>query len=319
MTGDWDIPTEVSVPIKPDDDGFTGRECPAAECEGYFKIECGTGLKGANLPCHCPYCGHTASHDHFWTRAQIAFAKSVAMREVDQALRREFKKLEFDYPAQGMFGIGISMKLEDSAPVPLRHYREKRLETEVICDACTQRYAIYGVFAYCPDCGAHNSQQILSKNLDLAIKELDLALQVDSGDLAEHLIADSLENVVSAFDGFGRETARVNAHRASDAARAMNLSFQNLAGVRTNLQTLFGFDIAAALETDEWQLAIRCFNKRHLLAHRMGVIDQKYIDATVDPAAVIGRRVAITSDDVRNLVEVVRRLGEHLARKAAGK
>jgi len=315
MTDDWDIPTEISIPIKPDDDGFTGRECPVTKCEGYFKIECGTGSKGEDLPCHCPYCGHTASHDHFWTKEQIAFARSVAMREVDQALRRELKKFEFDHPAQGMFGIGISMKLEDGAPIPLRHYREKRLETEVVCDQCTLRYAIYGVFAYCPDCGAHNSRQILSKNLEMAIKELDLASKVDSTDLSEHLIADSLENVVSAFDGFGREITRVSASKATDASRAANLSFQNLAGTQTNLQALFGFDIAAALDNDEWELAIRCFNKRHLLAHKMGIIDKRYVDATNDPTAVVGRRIVIAPEEVRDLVGVVQRLGEHLAQE----
>lgn len=313
MTRDWDIPEEISVPIKPDEDGFTGRECPQEECEGYFKIEFGTGLEGEGLPCHCPYCGHTAGHDQFWTKEQIEYAKSVAMRQITGAVRRELKKLEFDYPARGMFGIGMSMKLKPGAPVPLRNYREKRLETEVVCDQCTLRYTIYGVFAYCPDCGAHNSRQILSKNFDLAIKELDLAQEVEANDLAEHLIADSLENVVSAFDGFGREITRVNAQKADDPARAAKLSFQNLAGVRTNLQALFGFDLAGDVSPDAWQLAVRCFNKRHLLAHKMGVVDQKYIDATNDPSAVVGHRTTITADEVRRLVDVVRTLGDHLS------
>jgi hypothetical protein len=34
---------------------------------------------------------------------------------------------------------------------------------------------IYGVFGYCPDCGEHNSLQILDKNLELVIKMLDMA------------------------------------------------------------------------------------------------------------------------------------------------
>ena len=318
MSRDWDIPDQISVPIKPDEDGFIGRECPQEECEGYFKIECGTGLEGEGLPCHCPYCGHTAGHDHFWTKEQIEYAKSVAMREIDAAMRRELKQLECNYPARGMFGIGISMKLEPGAPVPLRHYREKRLETEVVCDQCTLRYTIYGVFAYCPDCGAHNSRQILSKNLDLAVKELDLAQQVDANDLAEHLIADSLENVVSAFDGFGREVVRVHAPKSNDPARAANLSFQNLAGVKANLQALFGFDLPGGITSDEWKLAVRCFSKRHLLAHKMGVIDQKYIDATNDPAAIVGRRIVITADEVRGLIDAVRKLGETLARRLSG-
>jgi len=145
-----------------------------------------------------------------------------------------------------------------------------------------------------------------------------LAQQVDANDLAEHLIADSLENVVSAFDGFGCEIVRVHASKSSDPARAANLSFQNLAGVKTNLHTLFGFDLAGGITADEWGLAVRCFNKRHLLAHKMGVIDQKYIDATNDPAAIVGRRIVITADEVRGLIDAVRKLGEALARRLSG-
>ena len=54
---------EMQISVPKDDDGFTGRECPA--CEKLFKIELGTGLQGAGLPCHCPYCGHTAGQDQF--------------------------------------------------------------------------------------------------------------------------------------------------------------------------------------------------------------------------------------------------------------
>jgi len=63
---------------------------------------------------------------------------------------------------------------------------------------------MYGVLGWCPDCGAHNSLQILSKNLELSRKELSLAETLDT-EMAEHLVGDALENVVSAFDGFGRE------------------------------------------------------------------------------------------------------------------
>ena len=64
---------DISIAIQRDEDGFVGRECPNPDCEGYFKIVLGTGLKGENLPCHCPYCGHKALHDHFWTKDQIEY------------------------------------------------------------------------------------------------------------------------------------------------------------------------------------------------------------------------------------------------------
>ena len=309
MSRNSDFPDKVSVPIQADEDGFTGRECPNEDCEGYFKIEFGTG--------HCPYCGHTANHDHFWTKEQLEYAKSVAMRQFTKAVHRELKRMEFNIPARGPFGIGVSMKVKEGPLLPLRYYREKQLETEVVCSKCTLHYSIFGVFAYCPDCGVHNSRQILSKNLELAIRELNLAQQVDTEDLKAHLIDDSLENVVSAFDGFGRELVRVHANKVSEPEKARSLSFQNLAGVRTALQTLFGFDLAAAVEPSEWDAAIRSFNKRHLLAHKMGVVDQRYLDATGDNTTTVGRRIAITADEVRLLVDVAMKLGDHLVREVS--
>ena len=63
--------TSISILISEDEHSFTGRECPQPDCEGYFTIAFGTGLEGDGLPCHCPYCGHVAGHDQFWTKAQI--------------------------------------------------------------------------------------------------------------------------------------------------------------------------------------------------------------------------------------------------------
>ena len=130
------------------------------ECESYFKIQPDTGLKGENLPRHCPYCGHAAGPDKFFTKAQVEYAQSVALNQVTGALLKDLKSLEFNYRPHVAFGIGISMKVSGQ-PTPIRHYREKQLETEVVCEQCVLRYMIYGVFGFCPDCGVHNSLQIL--------------------------------------------------------------------------------------------------------------------------------------------------------------
>ena len=90
----------LSIPIRADESGFTGRECPQPDCEGYFKIELGTGLKGEGLPCHCPYCGHVSGHDQFWTKEQIEYAKSVAMRKIADALHKDLKKNHGELAAQ---------------------------------------------------------------------------------------------------------------------------------------------------------------------------------------------------------------------------
>jgi hypothetical protein len=300
----------IEVSMKPDEDGYMGRECPDQDCLGYFKITPGTGVKGS-APCHCPYCGHTGNHNTFWTPEQLEYAKSVALNRITEAVLKDLKSLEFSHrPPRGSFGIGISMKVE-GRPHPIRYYREKRLETEVVCDHCTLRYAIYGAFGFCPDCGVHNSHQILDKNLQLAEKQIVLAGQVDA-DLASHLTGNALEDAVSSFDGFGRETCRVRSASATVPAKAENVSFQNLVGARQRLQDFFSIDLAAALTPVEWDFASRCFQKRHLLAHSMGVVDDAYIRATADPQAILGRKVSVSTEEVLALVTLLRKLGASL-------
>lgn len=304
--------SSISIPIEPDEDGFTGRECPNSDCEGYFKIEFGTGLKGENLPCHCPYCGHTAPHDQFWTKEQIEYAKSVALRKITDALHKDLKKLEFDHKPRGAFGIGLSLKVKPGRPIPIHYYREKRLETEVVCGNCTLRYSVYGVFAFCPDCGQHNSLQILDKNLEVVEKMLDLATSADK-ELSEKLIENALEDCVSSFDGFGRELCRIYAQRTINPAKAEKISFQNLDGAKQNLSAVFNLDLAAGLTAEEWESAVRGFQKRHVLSHKMGVVDDDYIHKSGDTLAVIGRRVSICEDEVRCLIQLVGKLARHVS------
>ena len=304
----------ISIPIPPDENGFTGRECPNPDCEGYFKIEFGTGLKGEGLPCHCPYCGHTAGHESFLTKEQIEYFKSVALKSLTDAFYNDLKKLEFDHRPTGGLGIGLSMKVTRRGPTPIHYYREKELETEVVCRNCTLRYSVYGVFAFCPDCGQHNSLQILQKNLGIVGKMLDLAKGADR-EVAEKLIENALEDCVSTFDGFGRALCHVHRWHAADPDMADEVRFQNLAGARQAVLGLFSVDLAAQVTADEWQPAVRGFQKRHIFAHKMGVVDEDYVRNTGDSRAVVGRKVNLESGEVKGLVEVVSKLAEGLFRQ----
>ncbi|MFP4106712.1 MAG: hypothetical protein ACLFVU_11555 [Phycisphaerae bacterium] len=298
----------VSLPT--DEGGFTGRQCPDENCRGYFKIEFGTGLDGEDLPCYCPYCGHVEDQSEFMTDAQERYVMSIAEREVMGAVHDTLKSMEFDIKPKGAFGIGMSMKVEKPRPTSIRHYDERELESEVVCGNCTLRYAVYGSYAYCPDCGKHNSAQILDVNL--GVVERILALAEAHPELATQLTGDALENVVSALDGFGRETCKVRAARAANPAKAQNVSFQNLDRARKRISDLFGVDLAAALQPDEWTTSCRGFQKRHVIAHKSGIVDQEYLDKTGNTSAVVGRKLAVSADEVRELIGFARRLGQHL-------
>lgn len=299
----------MKIPLNPDEGGYVGKEC--SECKGYFKVVPGTGLQGVT-DIYCPYCGYRGKQSEFVTSDQIEYAKSIYVRKVKEALYKDFKNLEFERkPRKGSFGIGISLKVDPGRPYPLHYYREKDLETHIECPQCTLKYAVYGIFAFCPDCGQHNSLQILKKNLEVATKMVKMAETVDE-DLAKKLIENALEDCVSAFDGFGREVCRINASQSSSPEKVHKISFQNLDTTKENMNTHFGFDITQGVTSEEWNYAVICFQKRHLLTHKMGVIDDDYIRRSGDNATTVGHKVTITSNDVAALIPVIENLAEHI-------
>ena len=303
---------KISVHIPADGEGFTGRECPNPDCEGYFKIVFGTGLESEDPPCTCPYCGHTAEHDEYWTREQIEYAESIALREITDAFYKELKTLEFDHESRGPFGIGFSMKVKSGRPTPIHHYREKKLETDVVCTNCTLRYSVYGVFAFCPDCGQHNSLQIFEKNMEVVRKMLDLAGNTEQ-DLSVRLVENALENCVSTFDGFGRELCRVYVHHASNLVKANKIRFQNCDEARLSVKKAFGIDLAQSCGEEVWRQVVRLFQKRHVIAHKMGVVDQEYVDRTGDTNAIVGRKIVLRVFEVQQLADTLRSAAESIS------
>jgi hypothetical protein len=286
----------LEVKIHPDGEGYTGRECPA--CEKYFKIKFGTGLPG-DVDCHCPYCNEVASHNMFWTQQQIKYAESVAMNEISSQFLGAMKKMERKPDRNQFVSIGITVK---GSPTPIIRYFENELEEKVTCENCTLEYAIYGVFGYCPDCGVHNSKQMANANYDLILKMLDLASKAE-GDIANKLIENALEDAISIFDGFGREHC---------SKVFSSISFQNIIKAKDRILKGLNFDIAEGIPDDEWEFVSTQFQKRHLLAHKMGIIDKEYCHNTGSGSFMIGRKATITNDDVKRLIGHLTNIGENI-------
>jgi len=308
---------KFKIPIPVDEKGYIGRQCPNLNCKRYFKIRLGTGLKGENLPLHCPYCGHEGKIADFATQEQIDYAVSIVGRSVEEAVVQDLKDMASDFNrrmSSGLFALKMNVK---SSPAPIRYYAEKELETDVECKNCSLQYSVYGVFAFCPDCGQHNSLQILEKNMELTGKMLDMAATTQT-EIAGKLVENAFGDCVSAFDGFGRELCRLHASKSSDPVKAGKIPFQNLEGARQNLSRFFKLDLAAGLTGDEWKAAVRGFQKRHLLSHKTGVVDDDYVRKSGDAQAVVGRKVGVRADEVRELVRIVGKMARHVSRGLGG-
>lgn len=286
----------VSVTTSPDHDGYTGRECP--NCERYFKVMFGTGLSDTT-EMHCPYCQTSAGSDQFFTKEQIAYAQSVALgafqAEIVEQLQDSAKRMTFE--TGGLFNIKVSTEVTGEE-MTIEHYTDHALETEITCETCGLSYKIYGVFATCPDCATHNSRQILTTNLGVLRKQLDAD---------DEALPRLLKDAVSIFDAYGRTT--------TEHHRGNRISFQNLPGAERNLQ-LHGLSLRAHTTREEWEFLNRSFQKRHVLTHNVGVVDEDYLAKANDPDAIIGRKIRLTAAEVERTIDLLARLSEQLTTSA---
>jgi len=305
----------VTVPVS--DDGFCGRECPKPDCRKYFVIVFGTGMEGEDLLCHCPYCGHADEHSSFHTQDQLKYFSSVAQQRLSDAILGDLQEMsaQINSRQDNSSLVRVSAKTTRSRRPTIHSYDEKQLETELVCGFCSLRYMVYGVFAFCPDCGKHNSYQILMKNMEVIEKMLAMAESEGiTIEIKDHLVHNALEDCVSTFDAFGREICRIHASSATNPERASKLSFQNLEVAKRNVSNLFGFELDSGLHEYQLKAGIQAFQKRHLLAHKLGIVDAEYLEKSGDPDAVIGRKVTISTQDVYQLISVVELLAKNLHR-----
>ncbi|MFQ5910054.1 MAG: hypothetical protein ACE5IJ_04945 [Thermoplasmata archaeon] len=59
------------------------------------------------------------------------------------------------------------------------------------------------------------------------------------------------------------------------------------------------------------------FQRRHLLEHTDGIVDQQYLDRSHDQTYRVGQRIVVNVQDVVELANLVKRLGTGLASKVS--
>jgi len=308
---------EIPISLPTDDDGLTGRECPQHICEGYFKVKFGTGIKDADYNrCFCPYCGYSGKQDQFFTKEQVKYIESIAVRHFQGIIKKEAKKWDRELRSstrKSFIKLSVDYK---SSHRPIAYYAEKEVETRLVCENCTLEYAIYGKFANCPDCGKANTLQILNANLSLIHKLLIQAeIQTDPS-FREYLIHNALEDIVSSFDSFGRNSISIAVRNTT--LSDLSTSFQNILKAKDRIEQHFGFDFSQALSEGDWNLILALFQKRHLISHNDGIIDEAYVQITGDNSAVIGRKIVVTIDEVRTALQYISSLATSLTNGLAG-
>lgn len=265
----------VKVTLQADSRGMLGRRCPSSDCAQYFKLKPGTGLPTSE--CYCPYCETGGDTQSFSTPDQIEYAKSIAAKQVMEPLLRQFGQNLTRISNQTRGGF-IELKFSMRTPqFRIHHYREADVETDVTCDNCGLEFAVYGVFALCPDCRQLNAFAVFTKSLEACRRRLALLDLEETGadaDLERSILRDVLTSSVAAFDAVGKRLRE--AAPTIFPAKPRNL-FQNFRALDSALAAN-GRGIAARLGDEERASRLQFLVQvRHIIEHNMGVVDDDFI------------------------------------------
>jgi uncharacterized Zn finger protein (UPF0148 family) len=309
---------KVSIPIKADSDGYYDKECPSQNCLYQFKVDADDwNNKITEDSVYCPYCGHNAKADSFWTTEQISKGKDQAMKYYEGKLDKIFSDGAIDFnrhqSMDGFFSIRMEYKGSNTNPIILPISAQKELQQKITCLKCGSRYAVLGSAFFCPCCGYNSVLDTFDnsiKKIEAKIKNLELIrkavaeINEDEAELTvRSLIETSLSDAVVAFQRFCELIYR-NQPKAEEKIK-LN-AFQNLEIGGSYWDNLLGESYNKWLNTEEYRKLNILFHRRHLLAHCEGIVDEKYIEKSCDESYKVGQRIVIKQKDVEYLVELIK-------------
>jgi len=318
----------ISIPIKPDADGYIDKECPNEECKYQFKVH---GEDWSNIfkdeAVFCPLCGHSAVAENFTPPEQINEAAEYALKHIEDRISRAMHEdaEQFNRSQPKYKFLKLSMHVKGDKPqlvmFPISSSEELRLKIQ--CKVCKSRYAVIGCGYFCPSCGHNSIERLFHTSLQkirAKIKNIDIiraAIAKENPDEAEityrSLIESALTDCVVAFQ-------RYSEHNYKNLPNAiptipMNV-FQRVDDGSALWKAAIGEGYEDWLTDAEFFELKLLFQKRHLLSHTEGIVDERYVKNTGDNKYNIGQRIIINVSDVERALELIGKITERFAGRA---
>ena len=306
----------IPIELKSDEKGYLDRECPNEECLYKFKVHIEDWKnKVSNDEVHCPMCGNTDTSDKWWTQEQLEdiqkIIKSYAISYIQEELGKGLKSLERSSNKY------VKIKYNPGKKVtfinnPIGQSEEWNLDIK--CQKCETRYSVIGSAYFCPHCGFNSVEKVLDESLDTISKMLNSVSEMklmfsdmygkDKAEtMSRSMIEGAIGDVVSAFQKF----AEMRFKTLSDKNVRVN-DFQMVEKGSNLYREVISYGYEKWLNEEELDKMNLYFQRRHILEHNNGIIDQKYIEKSNDTTYKIGQRVIIKIEDVYELLDIIKKL-----------
>lgn len=308
---------QVSIPIESDDKGYIDKQCPSEECEFIFKVhqdDWSDIVKDEAV--WCPFCRHEAPADQWYTFEQVEHGKSEALSiikgEIHNAMISDVQNFNRKNPKGGF--ISMSMKISGgrkrTQPIPAK--AAELMQLEIKCENCDTRFAVIGSAYFCPACGYNSVERtfrdslrkIKAKvaNVPIVREALISSVGKDDAELTCRSLTEScVGDGVVAFQKYCEGKYERFGNSPFNA-------FQRLKQGSELWERKVGSGYSDWLSHQELGELNILFQKRHILSHNEGIVDESYIGKSSDTAYKVGQRIVVSRQDITKLVQLLEKL-----------
>ena len=342
--------TVVETLLCRDEDGFLDRRCP--NCSFVFKVAGESPSESVKV---CPSCGHNDPAARWETAAQHERAMANARAHAECAVKVAFSGARspsfgvhpsfgnltpelpdlwrrsqgiVNFRAASAAGSGVNVMREGNwVVVGVPAESTTALRSQRSCPDCGCHFSFVGSAFFCPCCGVAPAEENFTQSIIAIrssithIKSLSNALSADdAANLERALLEKAMADLVTGFQLLGE----ILYERLTGACAPEN-AFQRLDGVNSGNAlwcSATGRKYSDYIGDDGMTALRRYFQRRHLLAHKNGFVDQSYLDRTGDRGYARGQRLVIRGSDVAEFIQIVELLAsamrEHVSEAKGG-
>lgn len=311
----------LGVALPSGEDGLWLMRCPQHPTDHVFKIVV-TQNEGDNeaSDLYCPYCGH--HEDEVWTfasdqRARLqAAAEAAAEQYVSATIGDMFGKAfrGRSRSSSRRSALSIDLTYKPRRPPPRRTlptFQVEETRRTMQCAVCDERFAVYGLALYCPNCGRMAPVQQFAELIRVQqdrLAALDALPADHKRALADSgVLTTTYESTLK--DGFSALEAYLKARFTTDAPTVSldgkGAVFQRLDDAADLYRDHLGVDLPALVGPDGWAHLARVAAIRHVLVHSAGIVDSKFLDRLADWPQQVGQKVHVSEHDARRFLEVL--------------
>lgn len=308
----------ISIDIPIDDNGYIDRQCPNDECRNFFKVKFEDWKNIINDEIvYCPICKYKAPAIEWNTPEQTEYIKSYGIKVIQNKIGEAIKKDANNFNKRQKPSL-ISMSLEykpGDTIITIPPSVAKELEQYYYCKKCKCRYSYLGTAYFCPACGTENTIDNINEwlsNIDNFINKYEKIENALITTLSEENVKSYLSQImeehyckiVTIFQKYS-EYLFYNYTNSEEIKFKKNI-FQNLDESSKKWKELTGKSFEDILDKAKYREIKEHFQKRHLLTHTAGIIDENFIKKVNNKNYILGNRILITLESLNEFVTLIR-------------